>query len=180
MEFLQLCLKNTFPHEEEVKKKVAQMIEKLDSDVCDGKIPFTEEHLNTIQDVFGMTVKAKYGVEIIRKTKVILAYFYEEVRRVDNTERMIHQQKAEENRKNISTQFPENEEVINTATTRINKYFLQLSFESRHGIASIQENVKPGKKRRGHVRRDQRVDNTQETEAEKKLRLRRKYLARRI
>ena len=86
------------------------MIEEVTADVRAGNIPFTEENLITIQDVFGMTVKAKYEVEIIKKAKCLLANFYEEVRRVDNKERMMQEQ-AEEDRSDMSTQFPENEEV---------------------------------------------------------------------
>ena len=123
MEFLQLCLIYSFPHEEKVKKKVAWMIGELDADVRAGNLPFSEENLHTIQDVFGMTVKAKYEVDIIRKTKSLLAYFYEQVRRLDNKEKMIQQQNQEENMKDMSTQFPENEEVSNIATTTINTYF---------------------------------------------------------
>ena len=92
MEFLQLCLIYSIPHEDEVRRKVARMIEEVTADVRAGNIPFTEENLITIQDVFGMTVKAKYEVEIVRKSKCLLANFYEEVRRVDNKERMMQEE----------------------------------------------------------------------------------------
>ena len=123
MEFLQLCLIYSIPHEDEVRRKVARMIEEVTADVRAGNIPFTEENLITIQDVFGMTVKAKYDVEIIKKSKCLLANFYEEVRRVDNKERMMQEQ-AEEDRSDMSTQFPENEEVRNTLATKLKNIFL--------------------------------------------------------
>ena len=99
------------------------MIEEVTADVRAGNIPFTEENLITIQDVFGMTVKAKYEVETIKKAKCLLANFYEEVRRVDNKDRRMQEQ-AEEDRCDMSTQFPANEEVGKHFNNKIKIIFL--------------------------------------------------------
>ena len=114
---LESCLRHEQLHEEQIKNTIIKIIKDLSDDAIQARIPnmFTAKNLDTIQEIFFLSVKDHYESGNIKKTRFLLSYFYdavmeEEIKDRTATKESGHVESAE-SKQNIGTQYPENYQV---------------------------------------------------------------------
>ena len=118
IKLLESCLSHEHLHEDQIKNTIIEIVENISEEAINGRIPknlINEKNLDTIQEIFFLSVKDHYESGIIKKTKFLMNYFYDAVREEEIKERAASKEsghvESAESKQNIGTQFPENFEV---------------------------------------------------------------------
>ena len=112
------CLRHEQLHEDQIENTIIEIIQDLSDEAINGRIPKNfnnEKILDTIQEIFFLSVKDNYEPGNIKKTRFLLLYFYdavmeEEIKDRTATRESGHVESAE-SKQNIGTQYPENFQV---------------------------------------------------------------------
>ena len=115
---LESCLRHEQLHEDQIENTIIEIIQDLSDEAINGRIPknlINEKNLDTIQEIFFLSVKDNYEPGNIKKTRFLLLYFYdavmeEEIKDRTATKESGHVESAE-SKQNIGTQYPENYQV---------------------------------------------------------------------
>ena len=90
---LEKCLRHEHLHEEQIKNTIIEIIRYLSDDAIQGRIPknlITEKNLETVQEIFFLSVKDHYESGNIKKSRFLLSYFYDAVREEDIRDRRVN------------------------------------------------------------------------------------------
>ena len=118
IKLLERCLSHEHLHQDQIKNTIIEIVEDLSDEAINGRIPknlINEKNLDTIQEIFFLSVKDNYEPGNIKKTRFLLLYFYdavmeEEIKDRTATKESGHVESAE-SKQNIGTQYPENYQV---------------------------------------------------------------------
>ena len=115
---LESCLRHEQLPEDQIENTIIEIIQDLSDEAINGRIPknlINEKNLDTIQEIFFLSVKDHYESGNIKKTRFLLSYFYdavreEEIRDTRAAKESVNVESAE-SKQNIGTQYPENFQV---------------------------------------------------------------------